>query len=81
MTTAAPLDMKTAEWKIKVARNAITSCWAELAASGLSSDQRREIRDRLRKHLNTLRQLRDDQKQPPTVARTLGIDAVKTALG
>lgn len=81
MTAAAPFDKETAEWKIKVARNAVASCWAELAARGLSSDQRQEIRDRLQKHLNALRQLRDDQKQQPTLARTLGIDAVKAALG
>jgi hypothetical protein len=77
--TAPTIAHETIEWKIKVARNVIAYSWAELAISGLSSEQRNAIRERLQINLKTLRHLLNEQRQA-SEAHSLGVNAVESAL-
>jgi hypothetical protein len=84
MRTVKPIDDETVGWKIKITRNAIAHDWAELAAKGLSSKQRKLIRERLQIKTKALRQLvgpswSASQPVNPSV-RSLGIEAVEKAL-
>ena len=83
MRTVKLIDDETVGWKIKVTRNAIAYDWAELAAKGLSFEQRKSIRERLQKNTQALRQIVGPRHplQPvnPSV-RSLGIEAVEKAL-
>jgi hypothetical protein len=81
MRTPAPEgDKETAEWKINVVRNVIALDWAELAAKGLSSAQRKSIREHLQiMKIITLRQLIEQSRN--LSVQSLGIEAVEKALG
>ena len=80
MRTPAPEgDKETAEWKINVVRNVIALDWAELAAKGLSSAQRKSIREHLQMKIKTLRQLTEQSRN--LSVQSLGIEAVEKALG
>ena len=56
-TAYREIDDETLGWKIKITRNAIAQDWAELATQGLSSEQRKLIRERLQTSTKALRQL------------------------
>jgi hypothetical protein len=79
------IDRETVEWKIKTLRNAIGHDWAVLATEGLSSEQRKATRERLKIRIKDLRQIvgqRPSASEPVNLeARSLGIDAIKNALG
>src|SRR5450631_4941342 len=83
MRTVKPIDDETVGWKTKITRNAIASDWAELAAKGLSFEQRKSIRERLQMKTKALRQLvgpRPPLKPVNPRVRSLGIEAVEKAL-
>ena len=81
---AREIDDETLGWKIKTTRNAIAQDWAELAAKGLSFEQRKLIRERLQMRTKTLRQLIGPSwyasQLENSSARPLGIEAVEKAL-
>jgi hypothetical protein len=83
-TAYREIDDETLGWKIKTTRNAIAQDWAELATQGLSSEQRKLIRERLQTRTKDLRQLVGPSwyaSQPVNPsARSLGIEAVEKAL-
>jgi hypothetical protein len=78
-------DQESVEWKIKTLRNAIAHDWAVLATEGLSSEQRKATRERLQMKIKNLRQIvgqRPSASEPANLeARSLGVDAIKNALG
>ena len=79
------IDRETVEWKIKTLRNAIGHDWAVLATEGLSSEQRKATRERLKMRIKDLRQIvgqRQSASEPVNLeARSFGIDAqLKTRL-
>jgi hypothetical protein len=84
MGTVKPIDDETVGWKIKITQNAIAYDWAELAAKGLSFEQRKPIRERLQMNTKALRQLVGPSwsaSHPVNPrARSLGIEAVEKAL-
>ena len=89
--TSSPVnDQETVEWKIKTLRNAIGHDWAVLATAGLSSEQRKATRERLKINIKDLRQIVGQRPSASDLliwrpsnleARNLGIDAIKNALG
>ena len=83
-TAYREIDDEALGWKIKTTRNAIAQDWAELATQGLSSEQRRLIRERLQTRTKALRQLVGPSwyaSQPVNAsARSLGTEAVEKAL-
>ena len=84
-------DQESLEWKIKTLCNAaIAHNWAVLTTEGLSSEQRKATRENLQTKIKNLRQIVGQRpsasdlliwKPDNPEARSLGIDAVKNALG
>jgi len=88
---SAPVtDRETVEWRIKTLRSSIGHDWAVLATKGLSSEERKATREHLKMNIKELRQIVGHRpsasdlliwKPDNPEARSLGIDAVKNALG
>jgi len=78
-------DQESLEWKIKTLRNAIAHNWAVLATEGLSPEQRKATRENLQTKIKNLRQIvgqRPSASESANLeARSLGVDAIKNALG